>query len=630
MLWSKKIYMIRKKSMFTHFGIIILFSFLYASVSFSAEDIETPADYIVVASLSPVDRTEAGAVVTVITADDIKRRGTTFLADILREVPGLAFQRSGSFGTKTSIRIRGAEANHTLVFIDGIEANNPALSEFEFEFLTADNIERVEILRGAQSALWGSDAIGGVINIITKKGAGPLAVNADLQGGSFDTGKTSLNVAWGNSLIDINLHAGILRTDGINIARDGDEEDGHRNRTYDLKLGFTPNNTVALSYVHRIVKAKTETDPQPSVVVVDEAGNRTDVDQVYQQARARLALFDGRWVNHVSFENTRYRSDFTRPRRDDSFSNGDKRKYTWKSDFGSWNLWNSVNDFSFLYEYEKDVAKGRSLRNGDEVSYITRSYAGEYRVALLKRLFISVSARHDDSSDIFDDATTYRITTAFKPPAGKIRWHVAYGTGVKNPTLTELFGTFATFTGNPDLRPESSKGWDVGLERSFFDGRLKADLTYFRNRITDLIYGFGTVTNLEGTNRIDGLELTFSLSPLQHLDIKGAYTFMRADDADDQELLRRPKHIASLNLNYAFYDDRANLNMAINYHGRQRDIFRTTLSAYTLINLTASYQLNEHVRFFGRIDNLLDEAYEDIYSYTAPGIGAFAGIGLTF
>ena len=608
-----------------------------------ADTIEENGEYVVTASLSPISKTAIGSAVTVITSEEIKKRGVTFLPDILREVPGLAVNRSGTFGAQTDIRARGAEANHTLVLIDGIEANDPSFgSSFQFAFLTADNIERIEILRGAQSALWGSDAIGAVINIITKEGKGPLELKAGFQGGSFDTQRSSLGASYGNALFNINLNADILRTDGINIARDGNEDDGHHNRTYDLKLGITPHKLFELSYIRRVVKSETQTDPQPftSEIIVDAENNQTDIDQVYQKGKASISLFENRWTNHFSFEDTKNRTNFSSTVFGASFLNGDKQKYAFQSDLSldTYSNLKIKHDMSFLYEYEDDSATGSFIGASNKVGFLSKSYVGEYRLGLLDRVFVSTGIRHDDN-DFFDNATTYRVTGAFKLPETGSRLHISYGTGVKNPTISELFGNFPTFTGNPDLTPESSRGWDAGIEQNLFNDNLNVDITYFRNLITNQITGSNqTVSNSNGTNKIHGLETALSLSPVQNLDIVGSYTYTRAIDVNRLELVRRARHIGSVNINYAFLQDKANFNLGMNYNGEQQDnvfppfptpSFRADLDSYTLVNFSGSYKVNQYVSLTGRIENLLDESYEEVFGFTSPGIAGYAGINLT-
>ncbi len=613
---------------------------LLASLSTSAfsDDIEDKGEYTVTASLTPVSKAAVGSAVTIITSEDIEKRGLLFLPDILREVPGLSVVRSGTFGTQTQVRARGAEANHTLVLIDGIEVNDPAFgSEFAFANLTADNIERVEVLRGAQSALWGSDAIGAVINIITKKGKGPLEVRAAYEGGSFATNHTTFGGAYGNDLFNFNLNAEVLGTNGANIARSGDEDDSHNNRVYDLKLGMTPNEYIDINYVRRVVKAVTQTDPSVSGIVTDATGNQTNSDQFYQKGTVSLSLFDGKWRNTASFQTSKNRSDFQSSTFGASFLDGDKDKYAFQSDvsFDTNRLTSIEHNASFLFEYEDDNAAGSFIGGRNQVGFLTKSYVGEYRVSIADRFFVSTGLRHDDTDDFFEDTNTYRVTGAYNLIETGSRLHMSYGTGVKNPTVSELFGNFPTFTGNPNLTPESSRGWDVGVEQSLFNDQLSFDVTYFRNLITDLITGQNnTVTNSVGTNSIQGLEMAFSYSPVYNLDINGGYTFTNSRDANQFELVRRPKHMGNININYSFLNQKANLNLGVNYNGRQKNTvfatpqFRANLGAYTLVNLAASYKFSDAISFSGRIENLLDESYEEVFSFTNPGIAGFLGINL--
>lgn len=599
-------------------------------------------DLIVSATLSPVPKEAIGSAVTLITAADIEAKGLIYLADILRTVPGLAVNKSGGFGTLTDIRSRGAEANHTLVLIDGIEVNDPGnfTSGFDAGLLTTDNIERIEILRGAQSALWGSDAIGAVINIITKKGTGAPQLTAGFEYGSFDTQKTTLRASYGDTVFNINLGGAILSTDGINIARGGTEKDAHHHRTYDLKLGLTPTDWIEFAYVHREVSTDTETDPQPSAIIVDSAGNQTMNAQRYQKGTTTIALFDGRWTQKLGIEHIKTTSNTLSSIFAPSFSDGERHKYTYQHDFKFEfdEMLNNRHDVSLLFEYQDDRAQGRFIGGGTEVGFIAKSYAVEYRLGLFNQLFLAIGARHDNN-DFFENANTYRATAAYQFDA-RSRLHLSYGTGIKNPTISELFGNFATFTGNPNLKPETSRSWDIGIEQSLFDAQLLFDITYFNNRISDQITGFvssfgNTVQNSAGTNHIYGLEYHLTWHIQDDLKFTGNYTLTRADDANGNELVRRAKHIGSANIHYDFLNNKANLNLGVIYNGEQADTIFTSsnrrirLDDYLIVNLNGRYQLDKMISLYARIENLLAEDYEEIYSYQSPGIGVYAGFTLT-
>ena len=612
---------------------------LFPAFTALAEQREATEVMVVTASQRALPRSSIGSAITVITADDIQRRGGIYAADMLRQVPGFALSRSGTFGTVTNARVRGAEGNHTQVLIDGIEANDPSTdSAFNFGSLTLDNVERIEIIRGPQSALSGSDAIGAVVHIITRRGQGAFSLRGNIEGGAFDTVKTSIGSAAGNEYINYNINAEVLSTNGINVARTGTEDDGHHNRTYDLKLGIDPSDILNLDFIVRHVNTDTDTDPQPfpSPVITDAPGNKTIIERTYLKGGLGLSLLDGRWQHGLSVASTGTRNQFESSNFGRSFNNGRRVKYAYKSNFNFDTPGiHTSRHASFLFEYQDETARGSFVGGRSRVGFISRSYAGEYHTGLYDLLFVTAGIRFDDN-EFFDNAATYRVASAYKFRASDMRLHASYGKGIKNPTISELFGNFPTFSGNPDLQPESSIGWDAGIEMVWMDGRLLVDTTYFNNAITDQITGFvfsggNTVANNSSTNHIYGLETTLDYVWNPRLTLSGVYTYT---DANDQELIRRARHIASFNLNYSFLDNRANINLGVHYNGEQEDyIFgnrrtRTTLDDFTLVNVNASYRINNAVSVYARVENIFDDDYEEVYSYRAPGIGGFAGIKL--
>ena len=332
----------------------------------------------------------------------------------------------------------------------------------------------------------------------------------------------------------------------------------------------------------------------------------------------------------------------------DSFTNnaltfeadGEKARFDYQTNvfFETPSVAEARHSLTFLAEREDESQVTRSAFGGSDLDITNYGYAGEYRVGLWDRLFLSGSARRDDN-DIFEDATTFRTTAAYLHNETGTRLHGSYGTGVKNPTLFELFGFGPNFVPNPDLKPEESIGWDIGVEQGFLDDRVSVDVTYFNNRITDLIQGAGnTAINLDGTSKIQGLEVTAEARLAEGLTFTGQYTYTDGQDADGVELVRRARHLASANLAYEFLDRRAKLDLGIDYNGEQKDFqfsnfFATrtnvTLDDFVLVNLTASYELIEGLELYGRVENLLDEDYQEVLGFSNPGIGAFIGIRAT-
>ena len=606
------------------------------------EDSVQLPDLVVSASRTPLKADEVGSAVTVVTAEEIERKQVRVVSDVLREIPGVAVSRLGTIGNLTQVRIRGAEGNQTLVIIDGMEVNDPSGdSEFNFGQLLAADIERIEVLRGPQSALYGSDAIGGVINIITKRGSGPAIATMSLEGGSFHTGQASASVRMGGERYHFSFGGAAFTTNGVSIAPKAEgnsEKDGHRNHSYNVKLGFEPIDHLEIDLSGQFSKLRTESDPAGFVAGIFRP---VDGDSVAKTTRwtgriqTKYSLFDGMWEHLLGAGVNQEKADFFDNGAQTSRFDGEKVRYDYQTNlfFETPAFAAAAHTLTFLVEREDESQTTRGF-GATDLDITNYGFVGEYRLGLWERFFLSGSVRYDDN-DIFKDATTFRVTAAYLLEATGTRLHGSYGTGVKNPSLFELFGFDSTFVPNPDLTPEKSKGWDMGVEQRFLGDRLSVDLTYFNNRITDLILFTGlTVDNQDGTTKIHGLELGIKASIMTGLTFAGQYTYTHAEDADGVELVRRPKHIASANFAYRFLDGRANLDLGIDYHGEQQDVqfndaferLTVTLDDYVLVNVAGAYEVFKGLEIFARIENLLDEDYQDVAGFDTPGIGGFAGV----
>ena len=534
--------------------------------------------------------------------------------------------RSGTAGTLTAVRLRGAEHGHTLVIIDGVKVNDPSSSGaiFNFADLLADDIERIEVLRGPQSGVYGSDAIGGVVNIVTKKGRGQATASLSAEGGFFGTGNVSAGIRGGGDGHDFSLNAAGLRTSGISIAA-GNEKDGYRNQTYSAKLGLRPGENLEIRLLGRYVKGHVETDNVPR-----DNDDRTDSDHAMGRSLLKYSLLDGDWRHAFGAAMHRKRRTFINQWGTSKYD-GRKSRLDYETNFffETPAVADATHSVTFVAERETD-----SQTSGGASSDVTsHSYSGEYQVGFSDRLFLSGSVRHDDN-ERFDDTTTSRVTVAYVLDGSGTRFHGSYGTGIKNPTLSHLFGRWGP---NPDLRPEKSKGWDLGVEQDLFERRLSMDITYFNSQPTNLIewdqkgtadFSDDRYENLEGTSRIRGLEFSARTRPTKGLSLSAQYTYTDAKDPDGGLLPRRAEHIASLNLGYAFPDGKANVNLGIDYNGKQlnRKNNPVMLDDFTLVNLAAAYKVTERIEIFGRVDNLFDTDYEEVPGYHTTGIGFFAGV----
>lgn len=611
------------------------------------ETVQQHPEVVVSASRVPLPAKEIGSAVTVITQEELKHRQVRIVSDVLRDVPGVAVSRSGPVGALTQVRIRGAEANQTLVLIDGIEVNNPAgESQFDFGNLLNAEVARIEVLRGPQSALYGSDAIGGVVNIVTKKPEAGFTVNGRGEAGSFATRDGLLNIGYGGERFYLSGTVDRFVTNGISAADENDgnsEADGYDNTTARIKAGLKPFDFLEIDAVGLLVDSDRDDDASAPVVNIIDSDDESESLQRYGLASAKLTLFDGAWehIGRASYIDTD--TDFFDGTGTRIFTaEGEKAKVDYQTNIflSTPELAEADHTLTFAAEREREEQFTDSpFSEPNSVDVVNYGYVGEYRVGLWNRLFLSGSLRYDDNDDLFDNETTYRGTAAYLHEETGTRLHGSVGRGVKNPTLFELFGSSPTFTGNPDLTAEENFGWDAGVEQSLFGDRVLLDVTYFNNRIDDLIQGAGnTAINLPGTSEIQGVEITASTEPLPGLRLDVAYTFTDGEDADGAELIRRARHIASLNVNYAFEvsERPANVNLNVRYNGEQDDtVFdsffpvqrRTvTLDNFTLVNLNASYEVYDGVELFARGENLLDDDHEEIFGFGSPGISGFAGI----
>ena len=616
-----------------------------------AADTPSPHPEVVVsASRVPVAGRESGSAVTVITDEQLDDRQVRIVSDVLRDIPGVAVNRSGSTGTLTQVRLRGAEGNQTLVLIDGIEVNNPAgASEFQFQNLLNAGIARIEVLRGPQSALWGSDAIGGVINIVTKRPGPGWTLAARGEGGSFSTLDGLAHFGYGAERLYVSGTVNRYETAGVSIA-DADagnpERDGYENLTGRLKAGIKPARNFEIEIVGMRVDSELDNDDSAAVVNITDGDTTSETVQTYGLAKATLTLADGAWEHILRTAYAKDETEFFDGTGANTFSShGSKKKTDYQTNvlFETPAFAAAKHTLTFALERETDTQFTNSGFSGpNEVSVQNTGYVGEYRLGLWDRLFLSAALRHDDNDPLFDDSTTWRTTLAYVIKPWGTRLHASAGTGAKNPTLFELFGATPSFTGNPSLGPETALGVDAGIEQQLWDRRVVVDATLFANWIEDLISGSGnTAVNLPGTSRTRGVELSLAATPRPDLRIDLSYTFLQTRDADGISLIRRPKHIAALNALYRFriLDRAATANIGIRYGGDQTDtVFNSffpveietkKLEVYTLVNAGFSWQVTERLQLFARGENLLDEHYQEVFGYGAPGLGVFAGLRLT-
>jgi vitamin B12 transporter len=590
-----------------------------------------------------------GTAISVLTREQLDQRQTRFVSDVLRDVPGIAVSRSGGPGSSTQVRMRGAEGNHTLVLLDGADIGDPFQGEFDFAGLLASDIERIEILRGSQSALYGSDAIGGVINIIARRGKGDLAVEGFAEAGSFETWQAGANAGYGDGQSDVFVSLNRHETAGTNMSRFGSERDGERDASLFFNAGLRPVDNLELRALLRYVDTKAEGDPQdfdflsPTQGFVVDGDDVTETEQLQGNVSAEWSAFSDSWrtrLNYAFIDADRKNFSAGAP---SFFSSGDRRKLSLVSalafDTGAVNhkLTGAVD---WKREHYQNVAIGPfdpGINGERELD--TTGYVASYDLSLGK--FDAGAAFRHDRNDRFKDADTIRLQASYRL-SDDTRLRATMGSGIKNPTNFELFGFDpSSFVGNPNLKPEQSKGWDVGIDQSFAGGAARLTATYFEAELTDEIYTDFSVFPFTAGNRADesdrrGIELTLDAALADDWSLAAAYTYLDAIEAGLKEVRRAP-HTGSLNLTYRFLE-RASATLTVRYNGRQQDnefIFATpqdfvALPAFTLVNLNTSYEVSENLQLTARVENLLDERYEEVFTYRAPGIAAYVGLRARF
>jgi vitamin B12 transporter len=589
-------------------------------------------EIVVTPSNTPQALEEVTSDVVVITADEIKARGYTSLAQALSAVSGISFTSNGGPGKSTSVYLRGMASKHTLVLIDGIRYNDPtSLNGAPFEHIMLDDIERIEIVKGAQSGIWGPDASAGVINIITKSAKKGTHASAHVEGGSFNTWRYGASVSHATERFDIRIAYDITDTDGFSAYApygtdiDNYEDDEYKNETLHIKAGWNidENNRLALTYTR--IDAEGDADPYDAASYSfnpngDYAMETTDsfarIDFTHKDDFNELTLYA-------------QRSDFSRDYPDDAYSDG------FDGTVDEYGLRSKIP-----YREDDFVQVGIDYREFTHENKIDKSYdatgvfitnTNTFEGLIGGKTILTETLRYDDYSD-FGSETTWKIgikhihshieglTTSFN-----------YGTAYNVPTLYNLYDPFS---GNENLTPETVKSYDITLDYKGFS------LTYFNNRIEDMIqyaskydaqgnWIGGGYENVAGTSKIDGLEAAYQTQLFDDFLIAANYTrLFKAQDNQGKDLPRRAKDTFNLAVDY-YGIENLHIGAQAQYVGERYDRADKQgeqTGTYTIFNLTADYRLSENFELYGKIENLGDKYYQTVYNYAASPRAYYVGL----
>ncbi len=580
-------------------------------------------EIVISATRTPAEINKVGSTVEVIERDELEKQQQTFLKDYLERLPGVTFGQNGPPGSVPAIQMRGALGQYVKVLIDGMDVSDVAAPQAaaSFEHLTVGDIERIEVLKGPQSTLYGSEAVGGVIAITTRGPERGLSVSANAEGGSYETKRGSATVAYGGERGDISVTAQGIDTAGFSAADEdagNPERDGYENVTFSGRAQYKVSDNLRLFFAARSTEANVDLDAFSFItgLPIDAIGERSTFDLKAVRGGAELTLFDGRFVNTVSAQRT----------------------IIDRENFGLFPATFQSERTKYEYQGVARFSSAISLVVGadrDETSAVTSSSGGaadtngifaQALVEPVENLNLTAGVRRDDHS-AFGTFDTWRVTGAYFIPETGTKFRASYGTAFRAPSLFELFDP--TF-GNTGLDPEESAGWDAGIDQTFANGDYRFSATYFALDIDNLIVftfpaGYANVT--DRTER-RGVELSARAQFTPWLAASAAYTYTNAEDATGARIIRVPRHVVSLGLDIEPIEK---LSVSTTMH-----IVRDTvdvqfpnvvaLDDYVLWNAKVSYDITDRLQAYVRGVNLLNQEYQTINGFGTSDLAVYAGL----
>jgi len=613
---------------------MLWFMVLWCFLGFSAFAQEGPVkikEIVVTASRVEEPASEVASATTVLTSKELKEKGITNVVDALREVPGVQVVQTGAFGGLATPFVRGGENGQALVMIDGVPVWDPAataVGDFTafLPHLPIEQIDRIEIVRGAQSVLYGPSAMTGVINIITKKGKGKPKIRVFSEGGSYSSFREGAEFLGETKHIKYNLNYMRLDSSGISKATGFKERDGQRFHNFSgdfsykigkIKLGTSVNYNSASTGLDYYF------DPTTFASVPDASGYKQHSDLVSVKGYLNHEISPS-WGQRFIFSYTNTDRDYIKDGVKEEGYDGRLYYISWQNNL-------EFEPFTFItgVDYQRETAAEGSGIEGKNFDHI--SWFGE-GILRWKGLYFSSGIRYYHHQTA-GDKVTCRIASAYIFPT-KTKIHASYGTGFRAPSLYQIH---AEFYGNPDLKPEKSEGYDVGVTQGFFDGKIEADITYFSNWFDNLIiyyypdemWWLGKYQNV-ATAHTEGIEFALNTRPVSWLRLSANYTWLNAIDTTNNTWLpRRPMHKGSGTIVFLF-KDKADFGLTGTYFGKRFNFKnnKDSLGGYFTVNLSARYYPTSYLTLNLRFQNLFDREYEEVKGYNGLPFMAFFGAEL--
>ena len=599
---------------------------------------------------------EVASSISVITGEELEKMKKNSLLEALEEIVGLAVSQNGPPGSPASAFIRGSNSEHTKVLLDGVELNNPITPgrSFDLSHLLIEGIDRIEIIRGPQSTLYGSDAMGGVINIISRREQGKPKVKFSTQAGSYNTLATRAEIYGGTPQINYSLGASHFTTEGYSAASSryegNQEKDGYRNLTLSGKLDIQLQDNLDMDISFRTIDAKTDLDISGGDFG-DDPNNRVGYQALFIKTGARCLFLQNRWESRLNLSAVKYSRKFEDPTDDthpfdsnNSQYNSHMMKLGWQNNF-------------FIHGSHTLTLGMEHLREQGESKYFSQSAWGAYddffpqqnahntgfyiqdQIRIAGRFFATIGARYDQHSQ-GGNAFTYRLAPGYFINRTGTRLKATLGTGFKSPSLYQLNSPPSAYgpIGNKNLKPEKCTGWDIGIEQNVGGNKLMVGAAYFSQKYKNLIDYDWTKGYINiGKASTKGTELSLKAHPAETLMLSASYTHTNAkDDISGDRLLRRPREKLAVTTSCQFLK-KATLILSLIHVGKRNDIFyegwtptRIIMASYNLVNVVISYDWNSRVQLSLRLDNLFNEEYEVIKGYGTPGFSVYGGLQLHF
>ena len=593
-----------------------------------AEEVFLADPVVVSATRTPIEAAKTGSSISVITLQDLEDNPQNTVAEAIENVPGVAVAPRGPLGSSTEISVRGFDQSDILVRFDGIELADPGELRVQADLgqILLGDVNRIEVLRGAQSALYGGEAIGGVIDITSGAGRGTgQTLKLFGEGGSYYTAVGGATVGFGELDWDLSATAQGARSAGFSAADEDDgatEKDGYDNITLSAVGSVDVTEAVTLGGALRYVDRETQIDRISRGVPVDADGRTAESEFYAARGFTRVGLFEGQLMNEFSAQFLSSTREFKEAT--DSKFEGDRLKLEY---LGSWDVTEGI-DFVLGGDWTDE-----DVETSDGVDENTQIAGGFLQMVFEPTSYLTFTGagRYDRHSE-FGGEPTWRGTAAVQPlQSTVVRGAVA--TGFRAPSNRELFSPDDPFfgpVGNPNLQPERSFTWEIGVDQSFFSDRARVSATYFQSRTEDLIafrFGEGFV-QIEGDTERRGVELGLAALLFDNLDVNVTYTYLNAEEPNGDQLEFAPRHDVTAKVVWRPFE-RVTLTGTGTYLGEVRDSGED-LDPFFVLNAVAAYEVVDDVSLYVRVDNILDENYQRVDGFGTSDLAAYAGFRAQF